>query len=100
MPWLAKIQKGDQTMTVQGTQLDILRTMADIQQATSMEEIEDMEIAEELGLDIRLVRSALEALTKAGYVELKKLDTLSGMAYNAFLTNQGEAWAAESHRVF
>jgi Mn-dependent DtxR family transcriptional regulator len=87
-------------MTLQGTQLDVLQTIADIQQATSAAEIEDMQIAEELDLDIRLVRSALDALAKTGHIELEKLDTLSGMAYNVLLTSQGEATLAESHRVF
>jgi predicted transcriptional regulator len=76
-------------MAVQGTQLKVLETIADIQEAISAEEVEDTQIAEEIDLDIGMVRSALDMLAQAGYVKLEKTNTLSGMAYSAFLTNQG-----------
>jgi Mn-dependent DtxR family transcriptional regulator len=84
------------TMMLQGTQWDVLQTIVDMQQATSGEEVEDIEIAEEIGLDIRLVRSALRDLAKEGDVKLKKSKTLSGLAYSAFLTNQGQATLIDS----
>jgi DNA-binding MarR family transcriptional regulator len=83
-------------MTVQGTQLEVLETIATIQEAAFAEEIEDIQIAEEIDLDIRIVRNALDALAKAGYVNLEKVETLSGMAYSVFLTNQGELALRES----
>ena len=86
-------------MTAQGTQLEVLKTIADIQEATFIEEIEDLRIAEEIDLDVRVVRSALDALSQAGYVELEKVKTLSGIAYNAFLTEQGELALRESRSL-
>ena len=52
-----------------------------------------------VGLDINLVRNALDALTEAGYVELEKVETLSGMVYNTVHTKQGKAALEESHRM-
>ena len=78
-------------MKVQGTQLDVLQVIADIQEATSAAEVEDVQIAEEIDLDISVVRRALDALAKAGDVHLEKVETLSGMAYSAALTSQGKA---------
>lgn len=77
-------------MKVQGTQLDVLQVIADIQEATSAAEVEDVQIAEEIDLDISVVRRALDALAKAGDVHLEKVETLSGMAYSAALTSQGK----------
>jgi DNA-binding transcriptional ArsR family regulator len=86
-------------MTVQGTRLEILNTMGDIQEATSTEEIEAIQIAEEMNQGIRIVRSALDALAKAGYVKLEKVERLSGMAYSVFLTHQGELALKESRSL-
>ena len=83
-------------MMLQGTQWDVLQTIADIQHVTSAEEIEDIEIAEEADLDIRLVRNALDALARQEYVKLEKMKTLSGLAYSAFLTKHGNAVLAEN----
>jgi Mn-dependent DtxR family transcriptional regulator len=86
-------------MTVQGIQLDVLQTIAEIQEITSSEEVEDAQIAEEIDLDISIVRSALVALAKSGYVELEKGETLSGIAYNTFLTSQGKIALRESRSL-
>ena len=86
-------------MKVQGTQLDVLQAIVDIQKTTSSEELEDAQIAEEVDLDINLVRSALEALAKAGHVKLEKVETLSGIVYNTFHTKQGKAALEESHKA-
>lgn len=86
-------------MKVQGTQLDVLQAIVDIQKITSSKEVEDVQIAEEIDLDINLVRRALDALAEAGYVKLEKVETLSGMVYNAFHTKQGEATLENSHRM-
>lgn len=81
---------------LQGTKWDVLQTVADIRQVTSVEEVEDIEIAQEADLDIRLVRNNLDALARQGYVKVEKLKTLSGLAYSVFLTPQGQAVLAES----
>lgn len=86
-------------MKVQGTQLDVLRAIVDIQKITSAEEVEDIQIAEEIDLDINLVRNALDTLAEAGYVRLEKVETLSGMVYNTFHTKQGKAALEESLRM-
>ena len=86
-------------MTVQGTQLNVLQTIVDIQKTTDSEEVEDVQIAEEIDLDINLVRSALSSLAKAGHVKLEKVETLSGMVYNTFYTKQGKAALEESRRT-
>ena len=91
--------KGNETMNLQGTQLDVLQTIADIQQATFTEDIEDLEIAEEADLDIRLVRNALDALANEGYVKVEKIKTLSGLAYSAFLRSQGKIALVESQSL-
>ena len=78
-------------MMLQGTQWDVLQTIADIQQVTCAEEVEDVEIAEEADLDIRLVRNTLDALARRREVKLEKTRTLFGVAYSAFLTRQGKA---------
>ena len=75
---------------LQGTKWDVLQTVADIQQTTFAQEVEDIEIAQEIDLDIRLVRSALDDLAKEGDVKVGKTRTLSGLAYSAFLTIQGQ----------
>jgi transcription initiation factor IIE alpha subunit len=82
-------------MTVQGAQLGILQTIADVQVVTSLAEVEDRRIAEETDLDVNIVRSSLNALAEAGYVQLEKLETLSGMVYNARLTPAGETALTE-----
>lgn len=86
-------------MMLQGTQLHVLQTIDDIEQVTSVAEVEDLEIADEIDMDIRLVRNALDVLAKAGYIYLEKIKTFSGVAYSAFLTSQGKATLAESRSL-
>jgi predicted ArsR family transcriptional regulator len=83
-------------MTIQGMQLDVLQTLVDIQIATSLEEVEDVQVAEEIDLDLNLVRSALDALAADGYVQMDKVETLSGMAYSVFATDKGRTALNES----
>ena len=83
-------------MTIQGMQLDILQTLVDIQTATSLDEIEDVQIAEEIDLDLNMVRSSLDSLAVDGYVQLDKVETLGGMAYTAFATDKGRTVLNES----
>ncbi|HEX9923555.1 MAG TPA: hypothetical protein VGD99_12935 [Anaerolineae bacterium] len=81
---------------IQGIQRKVLETMADIEQVTSVAEVEDVEIADEMGLDIRLIRTTLDVLEKAGYIHLEKVKTITGPAYSAFLTSQGKGAVADS----
>lgn len=76
---------------LQGTQRKVLETIADIQRAISVEVVEDGQIAEEIDLDVGLVRNALEVLAEAGYVRLEKEETLAGKVYSTYLTGQGKA---------
>ena len=86
-------------MTLQGIQLEVLQTVATILEATSAQEVEDSQIAEEIEMDINLVRNSLKALAEAGHVRLEKMETLSGLAYNAFLTSKGETTLEESRHL-
>lgn len=86
-------------MMLQGTKWDVLQTVADIQQATFTEKVEDVEIAQEIDLDIRLVHSVLDDLAKEGDVRVERLKTLSGLAYSAFLTIQGQATLTEGQNL-
>ena len=77
-------------MTLQETQLNMLQAVANIQHSTSIDSVEDMQLAEALGLDISLVRSILNNLAEAGYIHLEKFETLAGMSYLATLTSLGQ----------
>ncbi len=79
-------------MVIQGTQLDILRAIANIQEEAAVEEVEDLEIAEEAKLEVKTVQNSLNALAKDGYLRLGKVERLSGSGYLASLTSQG--WTA------
>ena len=79
-------------MIFQGTQqLDTLRAIADIQKATSIDEVEDVQLAEKIGVDIGVVRNSLSALERAKYVHLEKVRTLVGAGCIASLTPRGKA---------
>jgi hypothetical protein len=77
-------------------QRKVLQTMADIEHVTSAAEVEDIEIADETGLDIRLIRTTLDVLENAGYIQLEKVKTIAGLAYSAILTGQGKAAVSDS----
>jgi hypothetical protein len=77
-------------MTLQGTQLNMLQAVANIQFSTTIDSVEDMQLSEALGLDISLVRSTLNNLAAAGYIRLEKFETLAGMSYLASLTSLGQ----------
>jgi hypothetical protein len=76
-------------MALQGTQLDILDAIADIQEETDLDMIEDLEIAEECDLAVNLVQSSLRTLAEQGYIRLEKIDRLSGVGYAVSLTPAG-----------
>ncbi|MBI1880432.1 MAG: hypothetical protein HYR94_19820 [Chloroflexi bacterium] len=86
-------------MTVQGTHLDMLQAIADIQRVMTSNEVEDVQIAEEIGLDVGLVRGALRALAEMGYIKLETVKTNSGLAYRASLTPDGAMTLDESRIV-
>jgi Fe2+ or Zn2+ uptake regulation protein len=88
----------EQIMTIQGIQLDILQTLVDIQTAISLDEVEDVQLAEEADLDLNIVRSSLDTLAKDGYVQLDKIEMLAGTAYSAFATDTGRTVLEESQR--
>jgi hypothetical protein len=77
-------------MALQGTQLNTLQAVANIQHSTAIDSVEDMQLSEALGLDISLIRSVLNNLAEAGYIRLEKFETLAGMSYLASLTSLGQ----------
>jgi Mn-dependent DtxR family transcriptional regulator len=70
-------------------QLDILEAIADIQHATSMQTVEDTQIAEELDLELSLVHQFLQTLAKEDYIRLDKVKRLSGKGYTVSLLAEG-----------
>jgi DNA-binding IclR family transcriptional regulator len=85
-------------MTLQGIQLDILQTLVNIQAATSLDEVEDVYLAEEVEIDLNVVRSLLETLAQGGYVQLDRTETITGMVYSATATSMGRVTVADSQR--
>lgn len=83
-------------MVVEGTRYSLLRAVADIQHTTSLESVEDVELAEKVDLDLSLIRGALNDLAQAGYLELEKIWTLSGLSYQVALTFEGRAALQEA----
>jgi Mn-dependent DtxR family transcriptional regulator len=83
-------------MTLQGTLWDVLQAIADIQEVFSIETVEDTQIAEEVELDVNIVRRSLKDLAEAGYVELETEETLSNLKYNACLTEKGKTVLVEN----
>lgn len=77
-------------MKLQGTQGDILRTIAEIDNSTSVKVIEDSQIAAETELDLNLVQDSLRHLAEGGLVQLQKVERLSGSGYIVSLTSEGE----------
>lgn len=76
-------------MLVEGTRYSVLRAVADMQNSTSLAAIEDAELAAKVDLDLSLTRSAMNDLAQAGYLELEKTQTLSGLCYTATITPEG-----------
>ena len=83
-------------MLVEGTRYSVLRAVADIQNTTSLEAVEDVELAEKVDLDLSLIRSALNDLAQAGYLELEKTKTLSGLRYRVAMTPEGRTALQEA----
>ena len=77
-------------MTLQGAQLNMLQAIANIQRATSIDSVEDVQLVETLGLDTSLVRNILNSLAETGYIHLEKFETLAGMSYLASITSLGQ----------
>lgn len=77
------------------TQRDILQTIADIQQTTAVHTIEDIQLAEEAGLELNLVQHSLEALAREGYVRLGRAGRLSGRSYTVSLLPTGNTLVGE-----
>jgi hypothetical protein len=84
-------------MLVEGTRRSVLQAVADIQATTALKEVEDVDLAEKIELDLSLVRSALNDLAQAGYLVLAKTDLLAGLSYSAALTPEGRAALQEAH---
>jgi DNA-binding MarR family transcriptional regulator len=76
-------------MSLQGTQLEILDAIADIQEMASTDTVDDMEIAEEVDLEVKIVHNTLRMLAEQGYVQLERIDRLSGVGYAVSLTPAG-----------
>jgi DNA-binding transcriptional ArsR family regulator len=85
-------------MLVEGTRHSILRAVADIQDRSSLEAVEDVELAEVVDMDLSLVRSALNDLAEAGYLELEKTRTLSGLCYRAAMMPEGRTALQEANQ--
>lgn len=77
-------------MGLQRTQLDVLGAVADIQEKAAIDTVEEGQIAEEVSLDINLVRETLDRLAEAGYVQIEKIESLSGKKYMVSLTSEGQ----------
>ena len=70
-------------------QLDILRTIADLNGDDSAPLIEDVQVAEAVELPVNAVQLSLEFLAEEGYVFLERIERLSGKGYNIALTEEG-----------
>lgn len=78
-------------MKPQETQLDVLKIMVAIQESSSVDVVEDTELAEAMELDLNVVQNSMQTLADDGYVRLEKVDRLSGSGYIASLTSEGRA---------
>lgn len=76
-------------MQVRGTQRNILKTIAKLQEQISSSQVEDLEIAEAIELDVNAIQLSLEFMERDGYVELERIERLAGTGYAASLTEQG-----------
>lgn len=76
-------------MLVEGTRHSVLRAVADIQSTTSLDAVEDVELVEKVDVDLSLIRSVLNDLAQAGYLELEKIWTLSGLCYRVAMSPEG-----------
>jgi hypothetical protein len=54
-----------------------------------MDMVEDLEIAEEVELEVKMVQNSLRTLAEQGYIRLEKIDRLAGVGYAASLTPAG-----------
>ncbi len=82
-------------MTVQGTKRDVLHTIADIQKALSVQQVEDTQIAEEIELNPQIIRNLLQDLAEEEYIKLNTFDTLAGTVYDVALTTKGKKFLEE-----
>ncbi|MCB0171973.1 MAG: winged helix-turn-helix domain-containing protein [Anaerolineae bacterium] len=78
-------------LTLTENQRTTLKIIQEIQQEASIDVVEDTQLAERTGVTANTVQSSLEALAEAGYVELEKVDALSGTRYLISLTEIGQA---------
>ena len=78
-------------MALQGTQLDVLNAIADLQDSPSIEKVEDTWIAEEVELEVNAVQNVLHSLVQDGYVDLEEVEKLSGKGYMVSLTSKSRA---------
>jgi hypothetical protein len=78
-------------MTTQVPQRDLLRTIRFIQGQASIKVIEDVQIAEQAGMELKVVQTGLNKLAEAGYLHLEKIDRLLGTGYLVSLTTAGKA---------
>lgn len=79
------------TLTIEGTQMDVLKAIGDIQDKAAIDTVEDIQLAEAVELDVNMVKKTLENLESEGYVKLDEVETLSGAKYIISLTSKGEA---------
>lgn len=76
-------------MSLQEAQLNTLQAVATIQYSTFIDTVEDLQLAEILGMDINTIRGTLTVLAQNGYIHLERFETLAGMSYLATLTSDG-----------
>lgn len=71
--------------------LNTLKAIHDIQQEAAIDVVEGTQLAEKIGITANAIQSSLEALAEGGYVQLEKVDALSGTRYMVSLTDTGYA---------
>ncbi|MCB0167347.1 MAG: hypothetical protein KDI79_24165 [Anaerolineae bacterium] len=71
-------------------QLNTLKTIHEIQQEAEIDVVEDTQLAERIGIPTNAIQGTLEALAEGGYVQLEKVDALSGTRYMVSLTEIGQ----------
>lgn len=60
-------------MKLQGVLIDILRAVRRIQSENGVDPVNEVDVADLLGLNVQFVRSRLDALARAGYVRFERM---------------------------
>lgn len=71
-------------------QINTLKIIHEIQHEAAIDVVEDTQLAERIGVTANAIQGTLEALAEGGYVQLEKVDALSGTRYMISLTEIGQ----------